>query len=313
MMSSDNRFRVPFCCLRCKLGRYNFIIKIIMKKTSEGRHNLSYCVNNDSNSVNHSAQNINLNLNSNIITANTNMNKHIQTTEDISAIITNINALGLATEKEAIQMALLNLIDGVNSGNVTTENQRDYLLVLGLAWESFKKALYEGQKKGIAIQFCLGCTLRAIVMEALEAYSIDADRYESVVDGFINQIEKANTVYSFDDGLSLIEWIREEVCADLLRQLKDWLENERPDLLRFVGMSYSDITDELDVAPIYLGNLPLLALKNRFYIGEKCYNIGDALELDSFDIFEMLESLDDNYGHWDWVPGVVGAFFRSVA
>ena len=139
------------------------------------------------------------------------------------------------------------------------------------------------------------------------------NRDESVVDGFINQIEKANTVYSFDDCLSLIEWTRDEVCADLLRQLKDWLENERPDLLRFVGMSYSDISEEWDGAPIYMGNLPLLALKNRFYIGEKCYNIGDALELNSFDIFEMMESLDDNYGHWDWVPDVVGGFFRSVA
>lgn len=284
-----------------------------MKNTSAGPHRASYRQQGDSNTVNHIAKNTNSNLNSNLNTANTNMTKHIQTSEDISAIITNINALGLATEKEAIQMALLNLIDGVNSGKVTTENQRDYLLVLGLAWENFKKALYEGQKKGIAIQFCLGCTLRAIVMEALEAYSIDADRYESVVDGFINQIEKANSVYVFDDCLALIKWIKDEVCSDLLRQFKGWLENERPDLLRFVGMSYSDISEEWDGAPIYMGNLPLLALKNRFYIGKKCFNIGDALELNSFDIFEMMESLDDNYGHWDWVPGVVGGFFRSVA
>ena len=284
-----------------------------MKKTSEGPREVSYRQISDSNSANQSTPNNNLNLNSNIITANTNMTKHIQTTEDISVIITNLNALGLVAEKEAIQVALTNLIDGVNSGNVTSENQRDYLLVLGLAWENFKKALYEGQKKGIAIQFCLGCTLRAIVMEALEAYSIDADRYESVVDGFINQIEKANSVYCFDDCLALIEWIKSEVCADLLRQFRGWLENERPDLLRFVGMSYSDISEEWDGAPIYMGNLPLLALKNRFYIGKKCYNIGDAMELDSFDIFEMMESLDDNYGHWDWVPGVVGGFFRSVA
>lgn len=284
-----------------------------MKQTSKRQRIVSHRQTGDAVTGNHTALNNNSNLNSNLNTANTNMTMHIQTSEDISAIITNINALGLATEKEAIQMALLNLIDGVNSGKVTPDNQRDYLLVLGLAWENFKKALYEGQKKGIAIQFCLGCTLRAIVMEALEAYSIDADRYESVVDGFINQIEKANSVYVFDDCLALIKWIKDEVCSDLLRQLKDWLENERPDLLRFVGMSYSDISEEWDGAPIHMGNLPLLALKNRFYIGKKCYNIGDAMELDSFDIFEMMESLGDNHGHWDWVPDVVGGFFRSVA
>ena len=259
---------------------------------------------------NHIAPNTNSKLNSNIITANTNMNKHILTTEDAAAIITNINALGLVTNKEAIQVALLNMIDGVNSGKVTPDNQRDYLLVLGLAWENFKKALHNPQKP---ITYCYDCTLRAIVMDALGVYDIDSSTYETVVDGFVNQIEKANTVYSFDDCRSLIEWTRDEVCADLLRQLKDWLENERPDLLRFVGMSYSDIMEEWDGAPIYMGNLPLLALKNRFYIGEKCYNIGDALELNSFDIFEMMESLDDDYGHWDWVPDVVGGFFRSVA
>ena len=281
-----------------------------MEITSKGAHRDSYRQQGDSNTVNHIAKNTNSNLNSNL---NTNMTKHIQTSEDLTAIITDINARGIKSKKEAIQMALLNLIDGVNSGKVTPDNQRDYLLVLGLAWENFKKALYEGQKKGIAIQFCLGCTLRAIVMEALEAYSIDADRYESVVDGFINQIEKANSVYVFDDCLALIEWIKGEVCADLLRQFRGWLENERPDLLRFVGMSYSDISEEWDGAPIYMGNLPLLALKNRFYIGKKCYNIGDAMELDSFDIFEMMESLGDNHGHWDWVPDVVGGFFRSVA
>lgn len=279
-----------------------------MKKTSEGPRDVSYRQISDSNSANQSTPIINLNLNSSIITANTNMTKHIITSEDAAAIITNINALGLATEKEAIQMALLNLIDGVNSGNVTTENQRDYLLVLGLAWENFKKALRQKPMPN-----CLDCTLRGIVMDALGVYDIDSSSYEEVVDGFVNQIEKANTVYSFDDGLSLIAWIKDEVCSDLLRQLKDWLENERPDLLRFVGMSYSDISEEWDGAPIYMGNLPLLALKNRFYIGKKCFNIGDALELNSFDIFEMMESLDDNYGHWDWVPGVVGGFFRSVA
>ena len=281
-----------------------------MNKTSEGRHNLSYHVNNDSNSVNHSTLNINLNPNSNIITVNTIMYTHTQTTKESAAIITNLNALGLKSEKESVQKALLNLIEGVNNGIVTTENQRDYLLVLGLAWENFKKSLLNAKQPRI---HCLDCTLRAIVIEALRVYDIDNERYESVVEGFVNQIEKANTLYSFDDCSSLIEWIKGEVCADLLRQFKDWLENNRPDLLRFVGMSYSDITDELDVAPIYLGNLPLLALKNRFYIGEKCFNIEDVLELKSFDIFEMLESLDDNYGHWDWVPGVVGGFFRSVA
>lgn len=281
-----------------------------MKKTSEGRHNLSYRVNNDSNSVNHSTLNINLNPNSNIITVNTIMYTHTQTTKESAAIITNLNALGLKSEKESVQKALLNLIEGVNNGIVTTENQRDYLLVLGLAWENFKKSLLNAKQPRI---HCLDCTLRAIVIEALRVYDIDNERYESVVEGFVNQIEKANTLYSFDDCSTLIEWIKGEVCADLLRQFKDWLENNRPDLLRFVGMSYSDITDELDVAPIYLGNLPLLALKNRFYIGEKCFNIEDVLELKSFDIFEMLESLDDNYGHWDWVPGVVGGFFRSVA
>lgn len=281
-----------------------------MNKTSEGRHNLSYYVNNDSNSVNHSTLNINLNPNSNIITVNTIMYTHTQTTKESAAIITNLNALGLKSEKESVQKALLNLIEGVNNGIVTTENQRDYLLVLGLAWENFKKSLLNAKQPRI---HCLDCTLRAIVIEALRVYDIDNERYESVVEGFVNQIEKANTLYSFDDCSSLIEWIKREVCADLLRQLKDWLENERPDLLRFVGMSYSDISDEWDGAPIYMGNLPLLALKNRFYIGEKCYNIGDALELKSFDIFEMLESLDDNYGHWDWVPGLVRSFFRSVA
>ena len=279
-----------------------------MKNTSAGPHRASYRQQGDSNTVNHIAKNTNSNLNSNLNTANTNMTKHIQTSEDISAIITNINALGLATEKEAIQMALLNLIDGVNSGKVTTENQRDYLLVLGLSWENFKKALRQKPMPN-----CLDCTLRGIVMDALGVYDIDSSSYEEVVDGFVNQIEKANTVYSFDDGLSLIAWIKDEVCSDLLRQLKDWLENERPDLLRFVGMSYSDISEEWDGAPIYMGNLPLLALKNRFYIGKKCFNIGDALELNSFDIFEMMESLGDNHGHWDWVPGVVGGFFRSVA
>ena len=283
---------------------------MIMKNISEGRHNLSYRVNNDSNSVNHSAQNINLNPNSNIITVNTIMYTHTQTTKESAAIITNLNALGLKSEKESVQKALLNLIEGVNNGIVTTENQRDYLLVLGLAWENFKKSLLNAKQPRI---HCLDCTLRAIVIEALRVYDIDNERYESVVEGFVNQIEKANTLYSFDDCSSLIEWIKGEVCADLLRQFKDWLENHRPDLLHFVGMSYSDISEELDVAPIYLGNLPLLALKNRFYIGEKCFNIEDVLELKSFDIFEMLESLDDNYGHWDWVPGVVGAFFRSVA
>ena len=281
-----------------------------MNKTSEGRHNLSYYVNNDSNSVNHSTLNINLNPNSNIITVNTIMYTHTQTTKESAAIITNLNALGLKGEKESVQKALLNLIEGVNNGIVTTENQRDYLLVLGLAWENFKKSLLNAKQPRI---HCLDCTLRAIVIEALRVYDIDNERYESVVEGFVNQIEKANTLYSFDDCSSLIGWIKGEVCADLLRQFKDWLENNRPDLLRFVGMSYSDISDEWDGAPIYMGNLPLLALKNRFYIGEKCYNIGDALELDSFDIFEMMESLDDNYGHWDWVPGVVGGFFRSVA
>lgn len=281
-----------------------------MNKTSEGRHNLSYYVNNDSNSVNHSTLNINLNPNSNIITVNTIMYTHTQTTKESAAIITNLNALGLKSEKESVQKALLNLIEGVNNGIVTTENQRDYLLVLGLAWENFKKSLLNAKQPRI---HCLDCTLRAIVIEALRVYDIDNERYESVVEGFVNQIEKANTLYSFDDCSSLIGWIKGEVCADLLRQFKDWLENNRPDLLRFVGMSYSDISDEWDGAPIYMGNLPLLALKNRFYIGEKCYNIGDALELDSFDIFEMMESLDDNYGHWDWVPGVVGGFFRSVA
>lgn len=282
----------------------------MMKEISQGPREVSYRQQGDSNTVNHIAKNTNSNLNSNLNTANTNMTKHIQTSEDITAIITNINALGLATEKEAIQMALLNLIDGVNSGKVTPDNQRDYLLVLGLAWENFKKNLFNAKMPKV---YCLDCTLRSIVMEALRVYNIDSDKYVSVVDGFVNQIEKANSVYCFDDCLSLIEWIKGEVCSDLLRQLKDWLENERPDLLRFVGMSYSDISEEWDGAPIHLGNLPLLALKNRFYIGKKCYNIGDAMELDSFDIFEMMESLDDNYGHWDWVPDVVGGFFRSVA
>lgn len=286
----------------------NLLLK--MKITSKGAHRDSYRPSGDAVTGNHTAPNTNSNLNSNIITANTNMTKHIQTSEDISAIITNINALGLATEKEAIQMALLNLIDGVNSGKVTPDNQRDYLLVLGLAWENFKKSLLNAKQPRI---HCLDCTLRAIVIEALRVYDIDNERYESVVEGFVNQIEKANTLYSFDDCSSLIGWIKGEVCADLLRQFKDWLENNRPDLLRFVGMSYSDISEEWDGAPIYMGNLPLLALKNRFYIGEKCFNIGDAMELDSFDIFEMMESLGDNHGHWDWVPGVVGGFFRAVA
>lgn len=281
-----------------------------MKHTSAGPREVSYRQISDSNSANQSAPIINLNLNSNLNTANTNMTKHIQTSEDITAIITNINALGLVAEKEAIQVALTNLIDGVNSGNVTTENQRDYLLVLGLAWENFKKSLFNVKKPKT---YCLDCTLRAIVIETIQVYDINCESYESVVDGFVNQIEKANSVYCFDDCLSLIAWIKDEVCADLLRQFKGWLENERPDLLRFVGMSYSDISEEWDGAPIYMGNLPLLALKNRFYIGKKRFNIGDAMELDSFDIFEMMESLDDNYGHWDWVPGVVGGFFRSVA
>lgn len=278
-----------------------------MKQNSKGRRIVSYRPLGDTVTGNHIAPNTNSNHNT-TINVITDMNKHTMTNEDAAAIITNINTLGLTAEKEAIQMALTNLIDGVNSGKVTPDNQRDYLLVLGLAWENFKKALREKP-----LLNCLDCTLRAIVMEALGVYNIDSSTYEKVVDGFVNQIEKANTVYSFDDCLSLIEWIKDEVCADLLRQLKDWLENERPDLLQFVGMSYSDIMEERDGAPIYMGNLPLLALKNRFYIGEKCYNIGDALELDSFDIFEMMESLDDNYGHWDWIAGVVGGFFRSVA